>query len=63
MAIVDTLIKKFVCNICGYEWIPRTQRREAPMPLRCPNQRCQRADWNVDRPVYGSIYGPTTRVS
>jgi predicted Zn-ribbon and HTH transcriptional regulator len=29
------------CNVCGYEWFPRTEN-----PVRCPNWKCSSAKWN-----------------
>ena len=38
-------IKKVKCGVCGHEWIPR-----AIKPIKCPNVKCQSADW-ADPPI------------
>ena len=31
------------CDICGWEWLPDTNK----VPERCPNRKCRKRNWNA----------------
>jgi len=34
---------ELACKKCGHKWIPRNPDK---LPVRCPNLKCQSANWN-----------------
>jgi len=42
-------MEKTKCNLCGFEWIPRTEN-----PISCP--KCKRYDWKKKEEVVEAAF-------
>ena len=42
MAEIRTVVTRFLCDVCGHQWLPRLHIR---LPAVCP--RCKSDKWNA----------------
>ena len=48
------MIYRCKCEVCGHEWIPRSEG----LPKRCGNRKCQVLTWNKRTTVETASYDP-----
>ena len=39
----------YLCNRCGYTWLPRRREDGVTLPKSCPNKKCKSPYWDTPR--------------